>query len=145
MTRTTVLRPMLLAAAIFSAAGGYIHLREWLEGYRGLPASTPGGWVPRIGFLVNAGASFLLAGVLLLVAFKLRRLVVPAVIASIGFQAGALAALIVSRTDSVFGWSEPVWTLGANQTRAVELGALAILGVAGGLAAATRRPVSRLG
>ncbi len=141
MTRTTILRPMLLAAAVFSAAGGYIHLREWLDTYRGLPASVPGGWVVRIGFVVNAGASFVLAAALLLVAVKFSRLLIPTLLASIGFQAGSLGVLIASRTSSVFGWSEPVWTLGANQIRAVEIGALLALAVTGALATATRRSV----
>jgi hypothetical protein len=136
---------MLLAAAVFTSAGGYIHLREWLDGYRGVPESVPGGWVVRTGFLVNAGASFLLAAALLLVAVKFQRLLIPALIASIGFQAGSLAVLIASRRGTVFGWSEPVWTLGANQTRAVEIGALLTLAIVGALATATRRPAPRLG
>ena len=134
---------MLLAAAAFSTAGGYIHLREWLDSYRGVPASSPGGWVVRIGFPVNAAASLLLAIALLLVATGLPRLVVPALVASIGFQAGSLGVLIATRTGSVFGWSEPVWTHGADQTRAVEIGALLALAAAGALFTATRtsRPV----
>jgi hypothetical protein len=47
----------------------------------------------------------------------------------------------------VFGWSEPVWTHGADQTRAVEIGALLALAPAMAIAPmASRRargPVAR--
>ena len=138
MTRSTILRPMLLAAAVFTAAGGYIHLREWLNTYRHLPASAPGAWVVRLGFPVNAAASLVLAVALVLAATKLPRLGVAAFMATVGFQASSLGVLIATRTGSVFGWTEPIWTPGANQSRAVEIGALFTLGVLGALFVATR-------
>ncbi|MEY2403444.1 MAG: hypothetical protein QOD38_995, partial [Acidimicrobiaceae bacterium] len=41
--------------------------------------------------------------------------------------AASLGSLILSRTGSVLGWKEPVWTDGANQARAVEIVALVAL------------------
>ena len=44
--------------------------------------------------------------------------------------AGPLVRVILSRTGSIFGWSEMVWTADANSTRIVEIGALIALGFA---------------
>jgi len=122
--------PLVLAIAAFVAAGGYVHLREWLDTYRDIPSSVPGSAVVRLGFPINAAISFVLAAVLVVVAVRASRSnrvtnVVLAVTAL--FQAGSLATLILSRTDSVLGWSEAVWTRGADQSRAVEIGALVLL------------------
>jgi len=125
MRRTTT--PLLLASAMFVAAGGFVHLREWLDSYRDVPAAAPGSAVVRLGFPVNAGLSLLVAAALVLTAFRLRRLAPYVVAGAVAFQAGALATLVVSRTGSLWGWAEPVWTLGADQTRAVEIGALVML------------------
>jgi hypothetical protein len=133
---------MLLAGAVFTAAGGYIHLREWIETYREVPASAPGAAVVRIGFPVNAGVSLVLAVGLALVATLLPRLVAPVVVASILFQAGSIAVLIGTRVGTVLGWTEPVWTPAADQTRAVEIGALLALGAASVLLRASRREPS---
>ena len=122
--RTT---PLILAAAVFVTAGGFVHLREWLDNYRDVPAAVAGSEVVRIGFLVNAGISFLLAAALLGTVFILRRTSPYLVAAALLFEAGSLAALIVSRVGSLLGWMEPVWTRGADQTRAVEIGALLVL------------------
>ena len=51
----------------------------------------------------------------------------------------SLIALIISRTGALAGWMEPVWTHGANQTRAVEIGALAALTSVAALAARRHR------
>ena len=118
---------MPVASAVFVAAGGYIHLDQWLDGYRDVPASAPGSALVRIGFPVNAAVSALLAIGLLLGATIVPRLVQPLVLASIGFQAASLGFLIGSRVGSVLGWTEPTWTVAAEQTRAVEIGALVAL------------------
>ena len=44
---------LIVVAAVFVAAEG-IHLREWLDTYRHVPASVPGAAVVRVGFPVNA-------------------------------------------------------------------------------------------
>jgi hypothetical protein len=49
------------------------------------------------------------------------------------FEAASLASLILSRTGSVLGWKEPVWTDGANQARLVEV--IALVALAGVLVA----------
>ena len=125
MNRLT--RPMLFASAGYVLAGGYVHLREWLDVYRSVPASAPGSAIVRFGFPVNAAVSVVLAVVLVAAAVRLPRLVVPAVVATMAFQAVSLAFVIGSRIGTVFGWSEPVWTTAAAQTRAVEIGALLTL------------------
>ncbi len=133
--------PLLMAAAVFMAAGGYLHIREWLGGYRGIPDSVPGWFVVRVGFPVNAAASALLAAGLVYCAVRASRLAPLVVIGAALFQAGALATLILSRTGSVFGWSEPSWGRGPNQTRAVEIGALLALAGVAAIAAMQRRRV----
>lgn len=124
-TRTTpYTAPLLLVAALFVAAGGFVHLREWLDTYRYVPESAPGAPVVRVGFPINAAASVVIASALAFCAIHRTRFAPRIVAAAILFQAGSLAALIVTRTGTFLGWAEPIWTLGANQSRAMEIGAL---------------------
>jgi hypothetical protein len=119
--------PLVFAAASLVAAGGFIHLREWLDTYRHVPSSVPGSAVVRVGFPLSAGLSLLVA-IALLITLVRRRWLAPFVVgAAIVFEASSLMTLMLSRTGDVFGWTEPVWTHGANQTRAVEIGAIAVL------------------
>ena len=133
--------PMLLAATALVAAGGWVHLREWLEVYRDVPATAAGAAVVRVGFPVSAAISAVVAVALLATALRGRRTrtVAAAAAAAALFQAGSLVALILSRTGSLLGWAEPVWTRGADQIRAVELGTLAVLGVVAAILALQRR------
>lgn len=120
--------PLTVLAAAFVATGGLIHLREWLDTYRHVPADAAGAAVVRVGFPVNTGLSILVASALLLVCTRRWSRYVPHVIgAAILFQVASLATLIATRTGSVLGWSEPAWTPGAERTRAVEIGALLVL------------------
>jgi len=131
--------PLVLVSAAFVAAGGYIHLREWLDTYRDVPSEAPGAFVVRVGFPLNAASSLLLAAALVATLFAARRLQ-PVVIASAFlFQAASLAVLIRTRTGTVLGWTEPSWTAGASQTRAVEIAALVCLGAAALLSRADGR------
>jgi hypothetical protein len=125
MKRTSA--PLVIAAAVFVAAGGVIHLREWLDSYRDLPSGVPGAAVVKVGFPVNAAVSAVVAVALVATLFTMRDRAVYVVFAAIAFQAVSLASLIISRTGSLFGWMEPVWTDGANQIRAVEIAALVAL------------------
>jgi hypothetical protein len=134
---------MLLLAAAFVAAGGAVHLREWLDIYRHVPASLPGAAVVRIGFPLNALGSLLFAGALVAAVFTTRRIALAIGAANVGFQAASLGALISSRTGTVFGWMETGWSRGASQTRAVEIGALVVLGAAMALLAATSGPPAK--
>ena len=126
MRRTTT--PLVLASAVFIAAGGFIHLREWLETYRDVPSQAPGADLVRVGFPLNAGLSLLVALALVATLVVARRFQLVAVAGAMAFQAGSLAVLIGTRIGTVAGWTEPVWTMGADQTRAVEIGALLCLG-----------------
>ncbi len=121
---------MLFASAAYVVAGGYIHVSEWLAQYRFVPTSAPGAALVRIGFPVNAALSVVLAVVLVAAAVRLPRLVVPAVVGTMAFQAASLVFVIGSRIGTVLGWSEPAWTMAAEQTRAVEIGALLTLATA---------------
>lgn len=134
---------MMIAAALFVAAGGFVHLREWLDLYRDIPASTPGAAVVRIGFPVNAALSALLSGALLVAAFRGLRPARYLVGVVLAFQVGSLAALVLSRTGSVFGWSEPIWTRGADQARAVGIGAVICLVAVAAVTAAQQRRATR--
>ena len=130
---------MLLAAAAFTAGGGYVHLTEWLDTYRDIPSWAPGSWLVRIGFPVNGVVSLVAAVALVLAATKLPKLATPAIIGTFLFQAGSLFFLIGSRTGTVLGWTEPVWTPGAEQSRALEIAALVSLLVAAALDRVQRR------
>lgn len=126
-SREKAIRPLLFASIAYVIAGGAIHLSEWVDGYRRIPSAVPGSWVVRIGFPVNAGISVVLAAALLYVLLRPGRLLIPVVAANFAFQAGSLAMLIATRMTSVFGWSEPSWTPGANRARGAEIGALLVL------------------
>jgi hypothetical protein len=93
----------------------------------------------RIGFPVTAGLSALVAFALLACALRPWRRERVVLAASAAFQAGSLVTLILTRTGSVLGWAEPVWTRGADQTRAVEVGALLCLAAVGALGLAQGR------
>jgi hypothetical protein len=103
-----------LASALL-LAGGIIHYDLWRGGYR---------YIPRIGplFLANFVGSIVLAAAVVIS----RRATVAA--AGIVFAAGSLAALVLSRTVGVFGFTETVWTTQAVRTLAAEAGAIAALG-----------------
>lgn len=135
--------PLLVLGAVFVAAGGVVHLREWLDIYRDVPATLPGAAVVRVGFPTNALASLVFAGLLLAVAFASRRIARGVALACLAFQAASLAALIASRTGTVFGWMETGWSRGANQTRAVEIGAMVSLVAAIALMGVGRRSTTR--
>lgn len=137
--RRTVGLVLAVEGALFVAAGGLVHLREWVDTYRDVPSAAPGALVVTLGFPVNAAASLLLAAALVVAAVKVRRLLPAAIAANLALQLGSLAALVLSRQASIFGWSEPRWTAGAKQTLVVELAALAHLAALGGLAVLQRR------
>ncbi|MGI8810713.1 MAG: hypothetical protein ACR2KK_23275 [Acidimicrobiales bacterium] len=96
----------------------------------------------KVGFPITAAISAVLAIVLIVMALRRqewnRTTAVVLGITAI-FQVASLAVLILSRTDSVFGWSEPAWTRGADQIRAVEVGALICLAQVAGLRAMVRQ------
>jgi hypothetical protein len=124
MRPTTLLAVM---SAMFIAAGGFIHLTEWLDLYRHVPANSPGADVVRLGFPHNAAASLVLAIAVLLVTWRRSRLTHPVIFTAIAFQVASLALLIATRVGTVFSWTEPSWTPGAEQSRAVEAAAIAAL------------------
>lgn len=126
-TTTRYTAPLLLAAALFVAAGGFVHLREWLDTYRQVPGFVAGAAVVRIGFPINAATSLVIAVALAFTAVRRTRFAPHVVAAAILFQAGSLAALILTHTGTLLGWTEPIWTIGADQSRAVEIGALITL------------------
>ena len=115
---------LLATAATYVAAGGFVHLREWLDTYRHVPAEAAGSAVVRVGFPLNTATSLIVAGALAFCAWKHSQFARYVVAGAVLFQAASLGALIATRTGSLFGWSEPAWTLGANQTLAVEVGAV---------------------
>jgi hypothetical protein len=138
-TMRRVTTPLILIAALFVLAGGYVHLREWQDTYRALPSIVPGRDVVRIGFPINAALSLILAFALVLTTVRLRRFAPLVLTGAILFEAGSLAAVVVSRNASLFGWMESVWTLGANQSVALEIGAIANLVVVLALGTIRRR------
>jgi hypothetical protein len=131
--------PLLLAAAAFVAAGGFVHLREWLDTYRQVPAGAAGAAVVRIGFPINTATSLVIAVALVVTAVRRTRFQTHVVAAAMLFEAASLTALILTRTGTLLGWTEPVWTLGADRTRAVEIGALISLAAVVAVRAQDRR------
>ncbi len=122
--------PLLLVAAAYTAGGGYIHLREWFALYRDLPASLPGSGVVRVGFPLHAVMAGGLAVLLVYCAVRGGSLVRYVVGGTIVFQIGAVAALVVSRTGSLFGWTEATWTGGPSEALLAAIGAIASLAAA---------------
>ncbi|MGQ0617758.1 MAG: hypothetical protein ACT4PW_12340 [Acidimicrobiia bacterium] len=120
--------PLVLASAGFVLASGLIHLREWLDTYRFVPTEAPGSFVVRLGFPLHTATAVVITAALVATLFKRFSRFTPLVLlAAIGFQATSLAVLILTRTGTVLGWTEPVWTSAANETRIVEIGALVLL------------------
>lgn len=121
--------PLALVAALFTLAGGVVHLREWLDIYRDVSADVPGSAVVQVGFPLNAAVSLMLASALVATAIVARRLALPVRLATVTFMALSLVALLLSRTVGVLGWMERGLSPAAAQTLAVEIGALVVLGL----------------
>ena len=103
-------------AGIMLAAGGFIHLVLWQDGYQG---------IPYIGtlFVANVVASAVIA--LALVATGDRRVALAAAVLAVA----SLGALVLSRTTGLLGFTETAWTREALQAVAAEIGVLAALGL----------------
>jgi hypothetical protein len=129
VTRSAYIRPLLLSAAVYTLAGGYVHLRAWLDIYRHVPAQIPGAWVVRLGFPVTAAVSVVLVAALVVAATRVPKLALPVIAANAAFQMASLGVLIGTRVTSVFGWTESGWTGPAGQIRAAEAGTLVMLGL----------------
>lgn len=121
------------AAAALVAAGGAIHLQQWLVRMRDVPTIGP-------MFLLNVAASALVA-VLLLV-----RPSYPSIGAGLAVSVGTLAALVVARYETLFGYREPTWRSPATAAVVVELAASACLVIlAASLARTSTRAASASG
>ncbi len=105
-----------VAAAGFVLVGGLIHLQLWQDGYRGIRYIGP--W-----FIANVAVS-----ALFVVALLARRDVRVGV-ASVVFSVASLAALVMSRTVGLFGFSEQIWTDASVQATAAEVGAIVAVAV----------------
>ncbi len=107
------------------AAGGLIHLREWLDPYRNVPPAAPGAFVVRGRVPGERGAvSLVLAGALLTTGWRLRRYLTVVVLTAIAFEAASLAAPHhVAHRKRLRLDGAPVDD-GANQARALEIGAV---------------------
>lgn len=130
--------PLLVAGAVYVAASGYVHLREWLDLYRHVPSNIPGSAVVRVGFPITAAVSGGLAVALLAGARRGGRSLGYVVAGALAFEAGSAVALVLSRTGSLFGWSEATWTGGASQALLTEVAAVALLSFAAAIAPASR-------
>ena len=110
-------RLVRLCAALLLLAGGVVHYDLWTSGYR---------YIPTIGplFMANFIASIILGAA---VAISRRATVA---FAGMAFAAGSLAALILSRTVGVFGFTEAIWTTEAVQTLFSAVGAIVVLAAA---------------
>lgn len=135
-------RPLMFLAAALVGAGGFIHLREWLDVYRFVPSEFPGAFVVTVGFPVNVAVSAIAVAALAFTALK-ARFRGPVLIAVGLFQLGSLAVLIGSHTGGVLGWMEPGWSGAPMQTLVVEIAALvALVGAAVTTFAGPQQPVA---
>jgi len=100
-----------MAAATFLLVGGGIHLDLWRSGYRGIDYIGP-------LFVANVAVSALLVLALLI------RPNVRVAIAGILFAVGSIAALVLSRTTGLLGFTERAWTHMAVQATTAEFGAV---------------------
>jgi hypothetical protein len=120
-------RPLLALTAVYTFGTAAVHLREWSDTYRDIPHAVPGSAVVRVGFPINAGVALALAVGLLVTAVKASGLGRWVQAATALFLVTSLAALVLSRTGSLFGWMEHGWSTGAKETAAVEVAALLCL------------------
>lgn len=126
-------------AGLFVLGSGAIHLREWLEIYRDVPSQVEGAFVVTVGFPLHAATALL--GVVALAAAVIWRasLIRPFAVALLAFEAASIAVLVQTRSGSVFGWTEPTWTPAAEQTLAIEIGAVVAIAAVLGVGAWLRR------
>ncbi len=117
-----------LAAATFVLAGGYIHFDLWRGGYRAIEYIGP-------LFVANAVVSVLLVLALLL------RPDVRVAIAGVLISVGSLAALVLSRTTGLLGFTERGWSDMAVQATTAEIGAIVAIAL---LMVARGRPTPAL-
>lgn len=117
-----------LAAATFVLAGGYIHFDLWRDGYRAIDYIGP-------LFVANAVVSALLVVALLL------RPDVRVAVAGVVFSVGSLAALVLSRTVGLLGFTERGWSDMAVQATTAEIGAIVAIAL---VVVARRRPTPAL-
>ena len=117
-----------LAAATFVLAGGYIHFDLWRDGYRAIDYIGP-------LFVANAVVSALLVVALLL------RPDVRVAVAGVVFSVGSLAALVLSRTVGLLGFTERGWSDMAVQATTAEIGAIVAIAL---VIVARRRPTPAL-
>ena len=82
-----------IAVAATVAAGGYVHAKLYVDGYRSIPHIGP-------MFLLQAAVSFALAVLLLFGAPLLVQL------AAAGTALGALGGFVLSRTVGIWGFTE---------------------------------------
>src|SRR5262245_517621 len=92
--RLAVPRLLLLLGALFTAAAGYIHLREWMVTYRSIPTAVPGSWVVRVGFPASAAIAVLLSVALVVAAVRRSPRSRLAVGMTIAFASALLGFLI---------------------------------------------------
>lgn len=117
-----------LAAATFVLAGGYIHFDLWRDGYRAIRYIGP-------LFVANAVVSVLLVLALLL------RPDARVALAGVVFSMGSLAALVLSRTIGLLGFTERGWSDMAVQATTAEIGAVVAIAL---VVVARRRPAPAL-
>lgn len=113
-----------MAAATFLLVGGGIHLSLWRSGYRGIEYIGP-------LFVANVAVSALLVLALLI------RPNVRVALAGIVFAIGSIAALVLSRTTGLLGFTERAWTDMAVQATTAEIGAVVAMAY---VLVARRRP-----
>ena len=111
-----------LLGALAVLAGGVLHVKIWNSTYKDIPSGAVAGvWVVKVGFLVQAVVSVVVAGVVVFVRRPIAWLL------GILVDLGSVIALILSRQASLFGWKEPDWSSDAKQVLAVECAAVVLL------------------
>jgi len=125
MDRRRIAFALRVVIGLLLLAGGAIHLHLWQSDYRRIPSQVPGVWLVQGGFVADAVVSLLAA--VAVIALGRHWWVLLAVL---GFQLGAIAAVLISHEGTLFGWQEHIWTSGAKESIGVEIATAVALVVA---------------
>jgi hypothetical protein len=119
---------LLLVGAVSVLVSGYVHYYLYFKGgYRDIAPDSVAGLTISRAFAINAIAGPVIAWALV-VSLRVPKLVVPAVLAGLGFGVATLVAYLLTRTVGVLGFEDNQLTWEAVVAFVAEVVAIASLG-----------------
>jgi hypothetical protein len=119
---------LLVIGAVSVLVSGYVHYYLYFKGgYRDIAPDSVAGLTISRAFAINAIAGPVIAWALV-VSLRVPKLVVPAVLAGLGFGAATLGAYLLTRTVGVLGFEDNQLTWEAVVAFVAEVVAIASLG-----------------